>query len=332
MKVELLSDAVNKPLGLMVIVLVGIFIIKMRGKIKTYGMPRGNGMSGGNRGFATNNINIANNNGNNNRGNNNRGNNNRGNNNRGNNNGNNRGNNNRGNNRGNNNGNNRGNNRGNNSTRRTIGNIGRTALAIGDFYIAIQFALFVFFISLFIFLASAIEKGQAGGARKERLDRIERMRKDLLNHSDTQRRNGDIAFWLTALLIGASVTGAGKGRYFWPTWLILGVQDLIRRNVGGDNKMSVVNLFMIINIFLIMAVPFYYSWSTFGIGSAMFLISLILSSFVAHVVAETTGKIGKKRTTRRVIKRTTKKAIKQVPKTNPSDRTWPSFGGRGGQA
>ena len=307
MKVELLSDAVNKPLGLMVIVLVGIFIIKMRGKIKTYGMPRGNGMSGGNRGFATNNINIANNNGNNNRGNNNRGNN-----------------------RGNNNGNNRGNNRGNNSTRRTIGNIGRTALAIGDFYIAIQFALFVFFISLFIFLASAIEKGQAGGARKERLDRIERMRKDLLNHSDTQRRNGDIAFWLTALLIGASVTGAGKGRYFWPTWLILGVQDLIRRNVG--NRMSVVNLFMIINIFLIMAVPFYYSWSTFGIGSAMFLISLILSSFVAHVVAETTGKIGKKRTTRRVIKRTTKKAIKQVPKTNPSDRTWPSFGGRGGQA
>ena len=62
MKVELLSDAVNKPLGLMVIVLVGIFIIKMRGKIKTYGMPRGNGMSGGNRGFATNNINISNNN------------------------------------------------------------------------------------------------------------------------------------------------------------------------------------------------------------------------------------------------------------------------------
>ena len=269
MKVELLSDAVHKPLGLMVIILVGIFIIKLRGKIKTYGI------SGGNRGFATNNINIANNN------------------------------------------------RGNNSTRRKIGNIGRTALAIGDFYIAIQFAFFVFFISLFIFLASVIEKGSR--TSKERLDRIEKMRKDLLNHSDTQRRNGDIAFWLTTLLIGASVTGAGKGKYFWPTWLILGVQDLIRRNVG--NRMSVVNLFMIINIFLIMAVPFYYSWSTFGIGSAMFLISLILSSFVAHVVAETTRAKGKKRTTRRVIK----KAIKQVPKTTSSDRTWPSFDGKGGQ-
>ena len=106
MKVEFLSDAINKPLGLMVIVLVGIFIIKMRGKIQTYGINN-------NRSFGVNNINIRNN-----------------------------GNNRQGNNRQGNNGNN-----GNNGRRR-IGNIGRTALAIGDFYIAIQFGLFVFFLSL----------------------------------------------------------------------------------------------------------------------------------------------------------------------------------------
>ena len=54
MKVEFLSDAINKPLGLMVIVLVGIFIIKMRGKIQTYGINN-------NRSFGVNNINIRNN-------------------------------------------------------------------------------------------------------------------------------------------------------------------------------------------------------------------------------------------------------------------------------
>ena len=106
MKVEFLSDAINKPLGLMVIVLVGIFIIKMRGKIQTYGINN-------NRSFGVNNINIRNN----------------------------------GNNGNNRQGNNRQGNNGNNGRRR-IGNIGRTALAIGDFYIAIQFGLFVFFLSL----------------------------------------------------------------------------------------------------------------------------------------------------------------------------------------
>ena len=66
MKVEFLSDAINKPLGLMVIVLVGIFIIKMRGKIQTYGINN-------NRSFGVNNINIRNN-GNNRQGNNRQGN------------------------------------------------------------------------------------------------------------------------------------------------------------------------------------------------------------------------------------------------------------------
>ena len=42
MKAVFLSEAVNKPLGLMVIILVGIFIIKMRGKIQTYGINNGN--------------------------------------------------------------------------------------------------------------------------------------------------------------------------------------------------------------------------------------------------------------------------------------------------
>ena len=80
----LLSEAINKPLGLIIIILVAFFIIRMRKKVETYGI--------------------------------------------------------------------------NNNGNRQIGNIGRSVMAIGDIYVAIQFAFFILFISLLIFLLMTMSK------------------------------------------------------------------------------------------------------------------------------------------------------------------------------
>ena len=69
----LLSEAINKPLGLIIIILVAFFIIRMRKKVETYGI--------------------------------------------------------------------------NNNGNRQMGNVGRSIMAVGDIYVAIQFALFILFIS-----------------------------------------------------------------------------------------------------------------------------------------------------------------------------------------
>ena len=272
MKVEFLSDAINKPLGLMVIVLVGIFIIKMRGQIQTYGINN-------NRSFGVNNINIRNNG---------------------------------------NNGNNRQGNNGNNGRRR-IGNIGRTALAIGDFYIAIQFGLFVFFLSLLIFILSAMEKGskETKNAPTKSTSTKGAPTKSAspppyFDFSEDQRSKGDLAFWSVGLLIGAVMTGAGKAKYFWPPWLVIAIQDFLRFAIIG-RRMSAVGTptqgenilnatFLIINIALMVAVVYYRSWATLGKGGIIFLTSTFIAAMVAAVVmkiAEPTG---------------TKKAIKQTPK------------------
>ena len=80
----LLSEAINKPLGLIIIILVAFFIIRMRKKVETYGI--------------------------------------------------------------------------NNNGNRQIGNIGRATMAVGDIYVAIQFAFFILFISLLIFLLMVMNK------------------------------------------------------------------------------------------------------------------------------------------------------------------------------
>ena len=84
MQFLLLSEAINKPLGLIIIILVAFFIIRMRKKVETYGI--------------------------------------------------------------------------NNNGNRQIGNIGRATMAVGDIYIAIQFAFFILFISLLIFLLMVMNK------------------------------------------------------------------------------------------------------------------------------------------------------------------------------
>ena len=294
MKVEFLSDAINKPLGSMVIVLVGIFIIKMRGKIQTYGINNAN--------FAMN-------------------------------------------------GNNRQGNQGNQGNdRRTIGNVGRTALAIGDFYIAIQFGLFVFFLSLLIFILSAIEKGSKetkststkSTSTKSTKSSKEEWTPPYLNLSEDQRRKGDLAFWFVALLMGAVMTGAGKAKYFWPPWLVIAIQDFLRFAIIG-RRMSAVGtptqgenilnaLFLIINIALMGAVVYYRSWSTLGKGGIIFLTSAFVAAMVAAVVMQIAEKATPKKGS----------PIKQAPKiatskplntpSGTSTRTWPSFDGKGGKA
>ena len=304
MKVEFLSDAINKPLGLMVIVLVGIFIIKMRGKIQTYGINN-------NRSFGVNNINIRNN------------------------------------------GNNRQGNNGNNGRRR-IGNIGRTALAIGDFYIAIQFGLFVFFLSLLIFILGAIEKGsketkntstKSTPTKSAPTKSASKEDPPYFDFSEDQRRKGDLAFWSTGLLMGAVMTGAGKAKYFWPPWLVIAVQDFLRFAIigrrmsaagtptPGENVLNA--LFLIINIALMGAVVYYHSWSTLGKGGIIFLTSTFIAAMVAAVVmkiAEPTG-------TKKAIKQTPKKWVTVTRDTPPlntpsgtSTRTWPSSDGKGVKA
>ena len=84
MQFLLLSEAINKPLGLIIIILVAFFIIRMRKKVETYGI--------------------------------------------------------------------------NNNGNRQIGNIGRATMAVGDIYVAIQFAFFILFISLLIFLLMVMNK------------------------------------------------------------------------------------------------------------------------------------------------------------------------------
>ena len=313
MKVEFLSDAINKPLGLMVIVLVGIFIIKMRGQIQTYGINN-------NRSFGVNNINIRNNG---------------------------------------NNGNNRQGNNGNNGNngRRRIGNIGRTALAIGDFYIAIQFGLFVFFLSLLIFILSAIEKGSketkntptkstpTKSTPTKSAPTKSASPPPYFDFSEDQRRKGDLAFWSVGLLMGAAMTGAGKAKYFWPPWLVIAIQDFLRFAIIG-RRMSAVGTptqgenilnatFLIINIALMGAVVHYHSWSTLGKGGIIFLTSTFIAAMVSAVVMTISEQTG------------TKKAIKQPPKkwvtvtrdapplntpSGTSTRTWPSHDGKGGKA
>ena len=287
MKVEFLSDAINKPLGSMVIVLVGIFIIKMRGKIQTYGINNAN--------FAMN-------------------------------------------------GNNRQGNQGNQGNdRRTIGNVGRTALAIGDFYIAIQFGLFVFFLSLLIFILSVIEKASKDTkSTKSKKSSKEARPPPYLNYSVDQIRKGDLAFWSVGLLIGAVMTGAGKAKYFWPPWLVIAIQDFLRFAIIG-RRMSAVGtptqgenilnaLFLIINIALMGAVVYYRSWSTLGKGGIIFLTSAFVAAMVAAVVMQIAEKATPKKGS----------PIKQAPKiatskplntpSGTSTRTWPSFDGKGGKA
>ena len=315
MKVEFLSDAINKPLGLMVIVLVGIFIIKMRGKIQTYGINN-------NRSFGVNNINIRNN----------------------------------GNNRQGNNGNN-----GNNGRRR-IGNIGRTALAIGDFYIAIQFGLFVFFLSLLIFILSAIEKGSKetkntptkSAPTKSKPTKSTPTKSTptksaspppYFDFSEDQRRKGDLAFWSVGLLMGAAMTGAGKAKYFWPPWLVIAIQDFLRFAIIG-RRLSAVGTptqgenilnatFLIINIALMGAVVHYHSWSTLGKGGIIFLTSTFIAAMVSAVVMTISEQTG----TKKAIKQTPKKWVtvkRDAPPLNTpsgtSTRTWPSHDGKGGKA
>ena len=306
MKVEFLSDAINKPLGLMVIVLVGIFIIKMRGKIQTYGINN-------NRSFGVNNINIRNNG---------------------------------------NNGNNRQGNNGNNGRRR-IGNIGRTALAIGDFYIAIQFGLFVFFLSLLIFILSAMEKAskETKNASTKSASTKSTSKEDppYFDFSEDQRRKGDLAFWSTGLLMGAVMTGAGKAKYFWPPWLVIAVQDFLRfaiigrrmsavgTSTQGENVLNV--LFLIINIALMGAVVYYHSWSTLGKGGIIFLTSTFIAAMVAAVVMKIAEPTGTKKVYKKAIKQTPKKWVTVTRDTPPlntpsgtSTRTWPSQDGKGGKA
>ena len=294
MKVEFLSDAINKPLGLMVIVLVGIFIIKMRGKIQTYGINN-------NRSFG--NINIRNN--------------------------------------------------GNNGSRR-IGNIGRTVLAIGDFYIAIQFGIFVFFLSLLIFILGAIEKGsketkntstKSAPTKSAPTKSASKEDPPYFDFSEDQRNKGDLAFWSVGLLMGAVMTGAGKAKYFWPPWLVIAVQDFLRFAIigrrmsaagtptPGENVLNA--LFLIINIALMVAVVYYRSWATLGKGGIIFLTSTFIAAMVAAVVmkiAEPTG-------TKKAIKQTPKKWVTVTRETPPlntpsgtSTRTWPSHDGKGGKA
>jgi len=309
MKVEFLSDAINKPLGLMVIVLVGIFIIKMRGKIQTYGINN-------NRSFGVNNINIRNN-----------------------------GNNRQGNNRQGNNGNN---------GRRRIGNIGRTALAIGDFYIAIQFGLFVFFLSLLIFILSAMEKGsketkntstKSTPTKSAPTKSASKEDPPYFDFSEDQRSKGDLAFWSVGLLMGAAMTGAGKAKYFWPPWLVIAIQDFLRFAIIG-RRMSAVGTptqgenilnatFLIINIALMGAVVHYRSWSTLGKGGIIFL----TSTFIAAMVAAVVMKISEQTGTKKAIKQTPKKWVTVTRNTPPlntpsgtSTRTWPSQDGKGGKA
>jgi len=309
MKVEFLSDAINKPLGLMVIVLVGIFIIKMRGKIQTYGINN-------NRSFGVNNINIRNN-----------------------------GNNRQGNNRQGNNGNN---------GRRRIGNIGRTALAIGDFYIAIQFGLFVFFLSLLIFILGAIEKGsketkntstKSTPTKSAPTKSASKEDPPYFDFSEDQRSKGDLAFWFVGLLMGAVMTGAGKAKYFWPPWLVIAIQDFLRFAIIG-RRMSAVGTptqgenilnatFLIINIALMGAVVHYRSWSTLGKGGIIFL----TSTFIAAMVAAVVMKISEQTGTKKAIKQTPKKWVTVTRNTPPlntpsgtSTRTWPSQDGKGGKA
>ena len=307
MKVEFLSDAINKPLGLMVIVLVGIFIIKMRGKIQTYGINN-------NRSYGVNNINIRNN------------------------------------------GNNRQGNGNNGNNRRRIGNMGRTALAIGDFYIAIRFAFFVIFLSLLIFLASAIEKGSKNRSTKnkkssnnvgaigprwtwdksmekpagkkdmggwvarvytpEQMARLGVDEEGNPSYSEDQRRKGEIAFWSVGLLMGAVMTGAGKAKYFWPPWLVIAIQDFLRfaiigrRMSAGKTPTQGENIlnatFLIINIALMGAVVYYRSWSTLGKGGIIFLTSAFIAAMVAAVVMKIAEQAG------------TKKAIKQTRDAPPT--------------
>ena len=311
MKVEFLSDAINKPLGLMVIVLVGIFIIKMRGKIQTYGINN-------NRSFGVNNINIRNN----------------------------------GNNGNNRQGNNRQGNNGNNGRRR-IGNIGRTALAIGDFYIAIQFGLFVFFLSLLIFILSAMEKAsketKSASTKVAPTKSTSKEDPPYFDFSEDQRRKGDLAFWSTGLLMGAVMTGAGKAKYFWPPWLVIAVQDFLRiaiigrrmsavgTSTQGENVLNV--LFLIINIALMGAVVYYHSWSTLGKGGIIFLTSTFIAAMVAAVVMKIAEPTGTKKVYKKAIKQTPKKWVtvtRDPPPLNTpsgtSTRTWPSQDGKGGKA
>ena len=308
MKIDFLSDAINKPLGLMVIVLVGIFIIKMRGQIKTYGINN-------NRSFGVNNINIRNN--------------------------------------GNNSNNRQGNNGNNgNNGRRRIGNIGRTALAIGDFYIAIQFGLFVFFLSLLIFILSAIEKGSketkntpTKSTPTKSTPTKSASPPPYFDFSEDQRRKGDLAFWSVGLLMGAAMTGAGKAKYFWPPWLVIAIQDFLRFAIIG-RRMSAVGTptqgenilnatFLIINIALMGAVVHYHSWSTLGKGGIIFL----TSTFIAAMVAAVVMKISEQTGTKKAIKQTPKKWVtvtRDAPPLNTpsgtSTRTWPSHDGKGGKA
>ena len=313
MKVEFLSDAINKPLGLMVIVLVGIFIIKMRGKIQTYGINN-------NRSYGVNNINIRNNGNNGNNGNNRQGNN------------------------------------GNNGRRR-IGNIGRTALAIGDFYIAIQFGLFVFFLSLLIFILSAIEKGSketkntptkstpTKSTPTKSAPTKSASPPPYFDFSEDQRRKGDLAFWSVGLLMGAAMTGAGKAKYFWPPWLVIAIQDFLRfaiigrRMSAGKTPTQGENIlnatFLIINIALMGAVVHYHSWSTLGKGGIIFL----TSTFIAAMVSAVVMKISEQTGTKKAIKQTPKKWVtvkRDAPPLNTpsgtSTRTWPSHDGKGGKA
>ena len=53
MQFLLLSEAINKPLGLIIIILVAFFIIRMRKKVETYGINDNGNRQIGNIGRAT---------------------------------------------------------------------------------------------------------------------------------------------------------------------------------------------------------------------------------------------------------------------------------------
>ena len=92
----LLSEAINKPLGLIIIIMVAFFIIRMRKKVETYGI--------------------------------------------------------------------------NNNGNRQMGNVGRSIMAVGDIYVAIQFAFFILFISLLIFLLMVMNKTPSKQKQKKNIE------------------------------------------------------------------------------------------------------------------------------------------------------------------
>jgi hypothetical protein len=234
---------------------------------------------------------------------------------------------------------------------------------VGDFYVAAQFGLFVFFLSFLIFILTAIDKASKGASTKkkkssnnvgaigprwtwdksaekpagkkdmggwvarvytrEQMARLGVDEEGNTYYSENQRHKGDVAFWFVALLMGAAATGAGKGKYFWPPWLVIAAQDLIRFSIVGkrardglpttpaDRTLNM--LFLIINIALMGAVVHYHSWSILGKGGIMFLTSAFLAGLVTVIVMKIAEKVTPKKGYTKAIKQAPKIAASKTP-------------------